>query len=81
MGRDAARHLNDGQDSDGAIDYWMVDQIIPYMALAVIKTNSPSKIIIPSLTRHAQTNVWIVENFLPVEFLVQDNTLICQQKV
>ncbi|MGB3341618.1 MAG: RNA 3'-terminal phosphate cyclase [bacterium] len=77
VGRDAARHLKDGDDSEAVIDYWMVDQIIPYMALAVIKTGLPSKIKIPSLTGHGETNIWVVKIFLPVEFKIQNNIMEC----
>ena len=80
VGRDAARHLKDAQDSDAVIDYWMVDQIIPFMALSTVKTQQPSRIRIPSLTRHAETNIWVVGQFLPVEFIVQDNAMICRRK-
>jgi RNA 3'-phosphate cyclase len=77
VGHDAAQHLKDGQDSGAAIDCWMVDQIIPYMALAVIKTGLPSRIRIPSMTRHAETNIWAVKRFLPVDFKIQNKIMEC----
>ena len=80
VGRDAARHLKDAEDSDATIDFWMVDQIIPFMALSTIRTNESSKIKIPSLTKHAETNIWVVKQFVPVKFAVQDNTLMCHKR-
>jgi RNA 3'-terminal phosphate cyclase len=59
----------------------MVDQIIPYMALATIKTNAVSKVKIPCLTKHAQTNIWVTKKFLPVEFEIQNNIMTCEKRL
>jgi RNA 3'-terminal phosphate cyclase (ATP) len=77
VGRDAARHLTDGQKTGACIDSWMVDQIIPYMAMATIKTKLNSKVRIPCLTRHAETNIDVVKKFLPVDFDIKNNILTC----
>ena len=79
VGRDAARHLKGSQDSAGVIDYWMVDQIIPYLAISAIKNRKPSRIKIPCLTKHAETNIWVVKKFLPVDFKIKDSILACSQ--
>jgi RNA 3'-phosphate cyclase len=79
VGMDAARELRSAIDADATIDSWMVDQIIPYMALAVVRTGTPSKVKIPQLTQHAKTNIWVVKQFLPVNFEVTDTMLICQK--
>ncbi|MCK4452791.1 RNA 3'-terminal phosphate cyclase [candidate division WOR-3 bacterium] len=79
VGKDAARALKKEIESNAPIDSWMVDQIIPYMALATIKTNAVSKVKIPCLTKHAQTNIWVTKKFLPVEFEIQNNIMICSK--
>jgi RNA 3'-phosphate cyclase len=75
VGRQAANDLKTAIDSNASIDTWMVDQLIPFMALATYQTGDPSAIRVPLLTEHAQTNIWVVRNFLPVVF-EQDNDLL-----
>jgi len=58
----------------------MVDQIIPYMALAVVQSDEPARIRIPDMTEHARTNMWVVEKFLPVQFTVDKSILQCNKK-
>ena len=79
VGKDAARELQSAIESNAPIDSWMVDQIIPYMGLAVISTNEVSKIKIPQLTKHANTNIWVVKKFLPVDFEIQDEIITCRK--
>ncbi len=81
VGRDAARHLKHVLESNAVIDSWMVDQIIPYMALATVKTSAASRICIPTLTKHAEANSWVVEKFLPVEFKIQNNIMVCEKRM
>jgi RNA 3'-phosphate cyclase len=50
-----------------AVDPWLGDQILPYMALS----RSPSVISVPYLTRHMQTNMWVIQNFLNVRFFCE----------
>jgi len=77
VGKDAARDLRHEMDSGGSIDSWMVDQIIPYMALIAFKANATSRLKISQLTKHAETNIWVVKKFLPVDFRTEDNILVC----
>ncbi len=51
-----------------AIDPWLGDQILPYMALS----QRASVISVPSLTRHMQTNMWVIERFLNVRFFCEE---------
>lgn len=56
--------LNDWQHG-GVLDEYMTDQLIPFMALRSTElTTGP-------LSNHTKTNMWIVNQFLPVEFEVQ----------
>ncbi len=53
--------------TDAPVDKNLADQLMPFMALAngrsVIRTNA--------FSRHTFTNIWVVEQFLPVRFEVQ----------
>ncbi len=80
VGKEAARVLKNEIESGASIDSWMVDQLIPYMALATSQTNSPAKIMIPRLTKHAETNIWVVKRFLPVNFETKNNIMTCNKK-
>jgi RNA 3'-phosphate cyclase len=51
-----------------AIDPWLGDQILPYMALS----RGPSVISVPFLTRHMKTNMWVIQRFLNVRFLCEE---------
>ncbi|UCG91076.1 MAG: RNA 3'-terminal phosphate cyclase [candidate division WOR-3 bacterium] len=79
VGMDAARELKDAIETDAPIDHWMVDQIIPYMALAVVRKGEISKIKIPRLTQHANTNIWVVKKFLPVDYEMRDTIITCRK--
>jgi RNA 3'-phosphate cyclase len=80
VGREAARSLKETMESNAPVDPWMVDQIIPYMALATFQTGEPSIISVPSLTKHAETNIWVVEKLLPVEFDFDEGRLHCRKR-
>jgi len=77
VGKEAGRELKLAIDSGAVVDEWMVDQIIPYMALATMKTNSVSRVRIPQLTKHAETNIWVVGKFLPVRFEIKNDIMLC----
>jgi RNA 3'-phosphate cyclase len=51
-------------NSRASVDPWLGDQILPYLALS----SGPSMISVPHVTRHMQTNMWLVERFLNVRF-------------
>ncbi|UCD19701.1 MAG: RNA 3'-terminal phosphate cyclase [candidate division WOR-3 bacterium] len=78
IGIEAANDLKTAINSGAAVDKWMVDQLIPYMAMATHRTGESSQVKVPSLTKHAQTNIWVVEKFMPVSFTVQDSVLACR---
>ncbi len=78
VGMEGALNLKSQIEKGAPLDSWMVDQIIPYMALATYGSKSSSIIKIPSLTRHAETNIWTVKKFLPVDFKRENNLFICE---
>jgi RNA 3'-phosphate cyclase len=77
VGADAAKKLRAAIDSEATLDSWMVDQVIPFMAVSTHQTGEPSKVRVSSLTKHAETNIWIVQKFLPVSFKTENNLLTC----
>ncbi|MBT8762340.1 RNA 3'-phosphate cyclase [Desulfohalobiaceae bacterium Ax17] len=60
----------DFKSSPATVDSHLADQLIPYMALA--KGNSC--IITEKFTSHLETNIRVVEQFLPVHFHLDSNT-------
>lgn len=52
--------------SDATVDVHLADQLLLYMALA----GKGSHFITDQLTEHIQTNIWLIEKFLPVSFQV-----------
>ncbi len=77
MGLEAANELKKAIDSGAAVDDWMVDQLIPYTAMATHRTGEASEVSVPSLTRHAQANMWVAEKFLDVAFNMEGGVLRC----
>jgi RNA 3'-terminal phosphate cyclase (ATP) len=56
--------------SGAAVDDHLADQLLPYMALA----KGRSSVIARRITKHLVTNVWVIEQFLPVRFKVDEKT-------
>ncbi len=77
IGQETAKRLKEIFRNPPGIDKYMVDQIIPYMALATYKTGEQTAINFSELTLHAQTNIWVVKQFLPVEFETKKGILRC----
>ncbi len=61
---EAADQLMEHVSSGAAIDPHLSDQIVLYMALA----NGRSTFTTSRLSRHLTTNIWAIEQFLPVRF-------------
>jgi RNA 3'-terminal phosphate cyclase (ATP) len=61
---DACSDLFQFLASDAVVDEHLADQLIPYMALA----KGRSSIVTGRITAHLKTNMWVVEQFLPVTF-------------
>jgi RNA 3'-terminal phosphate cyclase (ATP) len=77
VGRAAARSMKKEIDSEATIDTRMLDQIIPYIALAASMNGTTSRIKVPRLSKHAETNMWVVKKFLPVDFELKHGILTC----
>ncbi len=68
VGREAAEKLAATLASGSSLDPHMADMAVVYMALA----QGTSRMSTPELTTHLQTNIYIVEQFLPVKFKVEN---------
>jgi RNA 3'-phosphate cyclase len=60
---EAVDSLKDYIGSDGSIDPYLADQLVPFMALA--KRNS--SFITTRITEHLLTNLWVIQHFLEVK--------------
>ena len=53
-------------NSKGVVDRYLADQLVLYMALA----RGRSQIITERITEHLLTNIWVIEQFLPISFAI-----------
>ncbi len=67
VGEAAARELITSLESNNAVDKYMADQLLLYMALA----KGESKITVERITDHVTTNIDAIEKFLPVKFDIE----------
>ena len=65
VGAEAARLLKKQIASGACLDEWMGDQLLPYLALA------GGTVTVAKVTPHLLTNIWVIEQFLPVKFGVE----------
>ena len=66
VGEEAAKLLKKQMDSGATADEWMSDQILPFLALA----KGRSEFVTAELTKHAETNIWVIKKFLDVDFKI-----------
>ena len=69
IGRQAAEELYKSIQSKAALDKWMGDQIIPFLALA----DGNSTITVEEITEHLKTNISVAEKILGVNFKIDGN--------
>ena len=68
VGREAAAALLRQINSGAALDEWMGDQILPFLAVA----GGESTISVPHITEHLRTNLWVISRFLPLTSHLED---------
>ncbi len=66
LGEGCAEDLMDTLSSKATVDDHMADQILIYMALA----GEGSRMVAEQLSRHAETNMWVIEQMLGKKFSV-----------
>jgi RNA 3'-terminal phosphate cyclase (ATP) len=64
LGEACASGLVETMRSGATVDEHMLDQLIPYMALA----SGGSAVVAEEMTGHAETNIWVAERFLGSRF-------------
>jgi len=66
VGQKGGEELIQSLKSNAALDKYMSDQILVYLALAKGK----SRVKVEEVTEHCQTNISVIEEILPVEFKI-----------
>ena len=72
VGKEAAQELLKEQKSQACLDKHLADQILPYLSLS----KGQSQITISEITKHCQTNIWVIEKFLDRKFKLKENLII-----
>lgn len=72
IGKTVASRLFEDFKTNATVDRYTADQLILYAALAKGK----SSYIIPKMTPHIETNLWLVQKILKADFEIIDNKLI-----
>ena len=69
IGRYVARNLLEDLETGAGVDRYLADQLIPYCALG----DGVSEYIIPRMTEHVETNLWLVERMLGAKTELKNN--------
>jgi len=64
VGKTVVRNLLSEIQSQSTLDVYAFDQLLPYMTLA----EGNSSCFVKELSNHANTNIWLVKQFLDVDF-------------
>jgi RNA 3'-phosphate cyclase len=75
VGAEAADLLHSEWSSGAAVDRWMADQIVPYLGLrrGTVRTST--------VTSHSETNMHVVERFLPVRFGREEQAVLSSRSL
>ncbi len=68
VGAEAASVLLKQIRSGAALDEWMGDQILPFLAAA----GGESTVSVPRITEHLRTNLWVINHFLPLASRIRE---------
>lgn len=74
VGKEAALELLNEQKTEACFDKHLADQILPFLALS----SGKSQIKVSEITKHAKTNIWVIEKFLGENFKIKDNLIACE---
>jgi RNA 3'-terminal phosphate cyclase (ATP) len=67
VGKEAARKIIKELESAATVDVHLADQLVPYIALS----KDESEMKVREMTKHLETNMYITQKFLDVEFEVE----------
>jgi RNA 3'-terminal phosphate cyclase (ATP) len=70
VAEELCRSWLDFEGTDGTVDKYLGDQLLPYLALA----GGDSLLVTEEITSHLLTNIAIIERFLPVRFRLDQAT-------
>jgi len=73
IGREVAEGFLASLKSGAALDKWMADQIIPFIALA----SGKSSVTVEEITDHCRTNMSVCEKILGVKFEIDGRKISC----
>lgn len=59
------------QNRSGALEHHLSDQVVLFMAVA----EGESEVTLPEVSNHLKTNIWVVEQFLPIKFDLTDDSV------
>jgi RNA 3'-terminal phosphate cyclase (ATP) len=68
VGKEAVNEVLQEIQNKACCDEHLTDQIIPFMALL-----NDSKIITSKISNHSKTNIYVIEQFLDVKFVIDEN--------
>ncbi len=71
IGRKCAEELIASIKSNAALDKWMTDQILIFLALA----HGKSQVTVEKITEHCQTNIRVIEQMLDLKFEIIGNLI------
>lgn len=71
IGEGVAKNLLEDLDSGATVDRFAADQIIIYAALA----EGESEYIIPQMTEHIESNLWLIQDILGAQVSMRGNNL------
>ncbi len=71
IGKTVAKRLVQDFNLGATLDRYTADQLILYAAIA----KGTSKYIIPKMTEHIESNLWLIQKFLNAKYDLQDNLL------
>jgi RNA 3'-terminal phosphate cyclase (ATP)/RNA 3'-terminal phosphate cyclase (GTP) len=66
IGSKTARDLHQLLSTPTTVDQHMADQLLPFLSMA----SGNSAILAPEITGHVRTNMWVIQQFLDVEFSI-----------
>lgn len=75
VGKEVAEKLVNEIDAGYPVDRWLADQLISFMALL-----PGSEIRVREISKHTQTNIYVAEKFLAVEFKNEGNNISVEKK-
>ena len=75
IGKEATAELKKQTDARAAVDHHLADQLIQFMGLL-----PGSKIKAGEISKHAETNMYVLEKFLPVAFKIEGNVVSVEEK-